>query len=683
MRKVILFIMIFCWGSMAFAGVSTTKKGVEFFYEAPDAGKVCVAGEFNDWNTSAHVMKLGDDGVWRIVIPLSSGSYMYKFVVDDNWYADPDNPKQQDDGYGGVNSVILISNDELVESIKPSTVDIIKPPPKSRIAEDTKFKIPSTTSEVNIMVGSPSGTAMHKGIRFLYKAPDASQVSVAGDFNDWDTSKHIMSKNRDGIWEISVPLETGTYMYKFVVDGNWIADPDNPKQQDDGYGGVNSLVEVSPSGDLVVEKVVEQKQTGVRTFLNPKVLFDGRVYSKNIFEKEEYNDKLMLDKPLYDINLGVKIKFNSQVEGYTVMNINNTAEGVDMWKTHLNFKRSYLKLDTPYFLVHAFDKFGFLTFDDPLHLVGSIGNKNYNFGYDVMGVYGRSNLPMFKFPLAGIPMQFQAEAVFADNAGDDDTDINAYRGKALFDIIPETTSLRFGFGEYHAQLPQTSTSSKEHASSEFDMQLAYSLINTGWQGPMEFILSGEYYQFKDTNNENMDSLKTTFAKGDRIFAGLEVNFPAVLKIYAHFQRNKLEFARDITKSQLTLGGEFSTEKIYAKVAASSWKTDFPDSLVSWNDYYVYMEKTDGNGRWFQKYTNVPYAQYTLMGYETAMYWDILLGYNFELFHQKFHVGYEGKIAQQDIKYEPKLIENIASLQWDISPQWTLYTNLRVPIYNDP
>ncbi len=546
MRKVILFMMMFCWVSMAFAGVSTTKKGVEFFYEAPNAGTVSVAGEFNEWNTSANVMKLGDDGVWRIVIPLSPGSYMYKFVVD----------------------------------------------------------------------------------------------------------------------------------------GNWVTDPDNPKQKDDGYGGMNSLVEVTAGGELIVNSE-PVKQEGISTLLNPKVLFDGRMYSQNLFNKKDYNDKLMLDKPLFDINLGVKVKFNSQVEGYTVMNINNIAEGVDMWKSHLNFKRSYLKLDTQYFLVQAFDKYGFLTFDDPLHLVGDIGCRRYNFGYDVMGIYGRSNLPVFTLPIADIPMQFQAEGVFADNAGDDDTDISAFRGKVLFDVIPETTSLRFGFGEYHAQLPVSTTSSKEHTSNEFDMQASYFMDQPGWQGPLECILSGEYYQFKDTDNENMDSLKTTFAKGDRIFAGLEVKFPAALKIFAHFQRNKLEFARDIAKNQLTLGGEFSTDKLVAKVAMSTWKTDFPDSLVTWNDYFVYMEKTDGNGRWFQKYTNVPYAQYSLMGYETAMYWDIFLGYDFELLNQKFHAGYEGKIAQQDIKYEPKLIENIASLQWDISPFWTLYTDVRVPIYNDP
>ncbi len=546
MRKVLLFIMMFCWVGMAYAGVSTTKKGVEFFYDAPDAGTVSVAGEFNEWNTSANVMKLGDDGVWRIVIPLSPGSYMYKLVADDNW----------------------------------------------------------------------------------------------------------------------------------------ITDPDNPKQQDDGYGGMNSLVEVTASGKLIVSSE-PVKQEGIRTLLNPKVLFDGRMYSKNLFNQQDYNDKLMLDKPLFDINLGVKIKFNSQVEGYTVMNINNIAEGVDMWKTHLNFKRSYLKLDTQYFLVQAFDKYGFLSFDDPLHLVGDIGYKHYNFGYDVMGIYGRSNLPMFTFPIAGIPMQFQAEGVFADNAGDDDTDINAYRGKFLIDVIPEIASFRFGFGEYHAQLPQTTTSSQEHTSNEFDVQVSYFMDKPGWKNPLEFILSGEYYQFKDTDNENMDSLKTTFAKGDRIFAGLEVNFPAALKVFAQFQRNKLEFARDITKNRLTLGGEFSTAKLHAKVAMSTWKTDFPDSLVTWNDYFVYMEKTDGNGRWFQKFTNVPYAQYTLMGYETAMYWDILLGYDFELLNQKFHVGFQGRIAQQDLKYEPKLIENIVTLQWDISPQWTLYNDLRVPIYNDP
>lgn len=530
-----------------------------------------------------------------------------------------------------------------------------------------------------------AGVEMTKqGVKFFYEAPNAGQVSVAGEFNDWNTSAHIMKMNNDGVWEIVIPLDSGAYMYKFVVDGNWVADPDNPKQQDDGYGGVNSLVEVGSSGDLIVEKVIEQKQqTGVRTFLNPKVLFDGRVYSKNIFEKEEYNDKLMLDKPLYDMNLDMKIKFNSQVEGYTVMNINNIAEGVDMWKTHLNFKRSYLKLDAPYFLVQAFDKYGFLTFDDPLHLVGALGFRDYDFGYDVMGVYGKSNVPTVMLPLAKIPFTFNFEAVFGDNVGDNDMDVKAGRASGDFHVIPETASITLGYGEYHAQLPVNSTSSQEHVSSEVDLQLNYSFDQPGWTAPLNVSLMGEYYKFKDTDNTNMDSLKTEFANGDRMFAGLNIDFPAAIGMFAHYQRNKISLQKDVTKNILTIGSTFETKTLTAKLSMSTWKTEFPDSLLSWRDYYVYMERTDGNGRWFQTCSEVPFAKYTLVGYETALFWDIAAKYAFDFFGLDFAVGYEGKIAQQDLKYEPKFVENILTWNWDISPKWSLYTDCRIPLYNDP
>jgi hypothetical protein len=35
---------------------------------------------------------------------------LYKFVVDDKWVADPDNPEKEDDDRGGVNSVFHLKN---------------------------------------------------------------------------------------------------------------------------------------------------------------------------------------------------------------------------------------------------------------------------------------------------------------------------------------------------------------------------------------------------------------------------------------------------------------------------------------------------------------------------------------------------------------------------------------------
>ena len=63
-----------------------------------------------------------------------------------------------------------------------------------------------------------------KGVHFAVWAPNARQVSVVGDFNDWNPARHVLRSRRDiGVWEIFVPDigEHRTYKYRIVgPDGN-------------------------------------------------------------------------------------------------------------------------------------------------------------------------------------------------------------------------------------------------------------------------------------------------------------------------------------------------------------------------------------------------------------------------------------------------------------------------------
>lgn len=64
-------------------------------------------------------------------------------------------------------------------------------------------------------------------------APEASQVSVAGTFNNWVPESTHMSKSADGTWRVKLTLPPGFYEYKFVMDGRWVCEPgadeDDPK----------------------------------------------------------------------------------------------------------------------------------------------------------------------------------------------------------------------------------------------------------------------------------------------------------------------------------------------------------------------------------------------------------------------------------------------------------------------
>jgi len=56
------------------------------------------------------------------------------------------------------------------------------------------------------------------GLHFAVWAPNASRVSVVGDFNTWDGRAHVMRKRRDtGIWEIFIPGAHEGQCYKYEL----------------------------------------------------------------------------------------------------------------------------------------------------------------------------------------------------------------------------------------------------------------------------------------------------------------------------------------------------------------------------------------------------------------------------------------------------------------------------------
>jgi len=77
---------------------------------------------------------------------------------------------------------------------------------------------------------------------FKFKSPDAKSVELMGEWNGWKSIS--MTKGDDGVWKAKVTLSSGTYAYKFLVDGkDWVFDPDSSsKKTVDGIE--NSSVEI-------------------------------------------------------------------------------------------------------------------------------------------------------------------------------------------------------------------------------------------------------------------------------------------------------------------------------------------------------------------------------------------------------------------------------------------------------
>jgi len=157
-----------------------------------DKNRVYVSGSFNNWKRNDLEMIRTATG-WRLPLYLAEGTHTYKFVVDGNYIPDEKNKDRLPDGHGGYNSVI-------------------------RIGKPYIFKLKGNTN--------------------------ASSVAIAGSFNGWRTDELLMNKTSGG-WELPYVLGPGNYQYKFVVDGKWISDPENPLTADNKMG--NSFLIIQPN----------------------------------------------------------------------------------------------------------------------------------------------------------------------------------------------------------------------------------------------------------------------------------------------------------------------------------------------------------------------------------------------------------------------------------------------------
>jgi 5'-AMP-activated protein kinase regulatory beta subunit len=87
----------------------TKRRRTTFSFSAPEAGKVSLVGEFNNWDPSKHPMKCDDNGLWTKTVMLEPGIYEYKFLADENWMLDTKNEDSHRNCYGSFNSVITVS----------------------------------------------------------------------------------------------------------------------------------------------------------------------------------------------------------------------------------------------------------------------------------------------------------------------------------------------------------------------------------------------------------------------------------------------------------------------------------------------------------------------------------------------------------------------------------------------
>lgn len=96
---------------------------------------------------------------------------------------------------------------------------------------------------VALAVTLPRGEG-RRTVRFTMAAPQAVDVALIGDFNDWDARANPL-RRQAGEWSVTLRLPPGRYRYAFVLDGRrWVADPGTPQAEDE-FGTPTSAITIS------------------------------------------------------------------------------------------------------------------------------------------------------------------------------------------------------------------------------------------------------------------------------------------------------------------------------------------------------------------------------------------------------------------------------------------------------
>jgi len=194
---------------------------------------VHIAGNFQSWNpATSQLTDANEDGIYEITLPVPANSTaLFKFINGNAWGAGLQETVPPtcgaDDGNGGNNRTFSVGN-----------ADAVYGPVCFGSCEDCEEEVEPTYVDVTFQVNMNEQTVSEIG------------VHIVGNFQDWSAGTSEMTDgNLDGIYEITLPVETGsTALFKFINGDNWGAGEEVVPAScgaDNGFGGYNRTIEIA------------------------------------------------------------------------------------------------------------------------------------------------------------------------------------------------------------------------------------------------------------------------------------------------------------------------------------------------------------------------------------------------------------------------------------------------------
>ena len=125
-----------------------------------------------------------------------------------------------------------------VISAKPEVAKTLPAAPQPAKLESSKPAV-ATTAAAKAVNPSQNHISLE-----LFK-PEAKKVCVAGSFNNWRPESLPLKPAGNGRWVGDLSVKPGRHEYLFVVDGQWLPDPNAKEVVQNPFGGTNSVLVVA------------------------------------------------------------------------------------------------------------------------------------------------------------------------------------------------------------------------------------------------------------------------------------------------------------------------------------------------------------------------------------------------------------------------------------------------------
>lgn len=134
-----------------------------------------------------------------------------------------------------------MTNEKVVKKAAAKAVKTSRPR-RTVTTKAAQTKVLGKTQKKKTNQKKPTQAPVKTGTIFRLEAPQATQVSIAGCFNEWDPTANPLERDDEGIWSCSLAIEPGEHEYRFVVDGAWCDDPANICKRPNEFGTENCIL---------------------------------------------------------------------------------------------------------------------------------------------------------------------------------------------------------------------------------------------------------------------------------------------------------------------------------------------------------------------------------------------------------------------------------------------------------